>query len=555
MSDDDDDRRSPVRKLFAEPTRALDKIYFYTSNIQKYLQARLVFARHGLTVDYFKSKTDPYDEDYGGTTADLLTRAISQVTDQIGRGRLVFVEDTSLRVEALSAPDVDVPGMQVKHWFKNTTFDELDSAIAEAGGNRAAVVKSDIALKVPGLDRPLLFHGETAGHVVRQPPDFDPDPQHPWLTPYTFNGWFVPDGCDVPLGALSLAESLPHDFRVRAFEQLMDRLEEYTAALNLPPSAYRRKRTRAPLVADAPSLFDATETNPPALLAVGRTCAGKTTCAEYAHESHGLLYVEASKVVRSLDVEALPTDDPEGFAFAMRALGQLGHDVVPREIVRRHGADLDGPFVISGLRGIEEIRYMLEAVPRARIVLIQASERTRFERHVRRARPGAETTLGEFQARDSRQDAFGLLPVVDDLADVRVINEESMDAYQRQIDAVVADRAGVPGVDLATHPRHGPKQHQLYRCLAILNKSDGPLRCDEIESRSTGQSGIPIRHNNANKVLKAVPALAQRIAPPTDANGDQDTARVRYAITSGGVTYVRLFEARWDRLEDNDADA
>ena len=538
--------RPRPRRLFLEPERLLGKVYFYTSSIEKYLQARLVFDRHGLTVDYFKSKTDPYDEDYRGTTSDLLTRAISQVTEQVGRGNLVFVEDTSVRIEALSEAARDFPGMQVKHWFQVTTFDELDAALRAAGGDRTAVVKSDIALKIPGLDRPILFHGETSGTVADRPPTFTADPQYPWLTPETFNGWFVPDGCDEPLGALRIEASLVHDFRVRAFESLIDRLEEYAAALNLPPSAYRRRRTLSRAAKDAPSLFSRTEDDTgPALLVVGRTCAGKTTLAEYASTRHDLLCVEASSIVRSLNVERLPSDDPDGFAFAMRALDQLGHDVVPREILRRYGDRLQGPFVISGLRDIEEIGYMRHEIPWARVVLIDASERTRYERDVRRARAGSEVSLTQFRARDRQQDAFGLLPVVEDLADVRIVNEGKMADYHRQVDAVIANRADEPGVDLAAHPRHGPEQHQLYRCLKILEQAGRALQCDEIEARSAELAGGAIRHNNANKVLKAVPALAHRLDPPNGSVTEQDTARVQYAVTSGGRMYVRLLESRW----------
>lgn len=548
-------RRSAPRQLFVEPDRLIGRVYFYTSSIQKYLQARLVFDRHGLTVDYFKSKTDPYDEDYAGTTEDLLIKAISQITGRIGSGHPVFVEDTSLRLEALSQPLRDFPGLQVKHWFATTSFEDCDAALKAVGDDRTAIVKSDIALKVPGLDRPVLFHGETTGRVADRPPDFSVNPQYPWLTPDTFNGWFVSDGCAEPLGALPLEEALRHDFRVRAFENLIDRLEEYAAALNLPPTAYRRKRPLMNPVEEPHSLFSTPESRPaPALLVVGRTCAGKTTFAEYASAQHGLKYIEASAVVRSLDVEPLPTDDQEGFTFAMRALDQLGHDIVPREIVRRYGDQLEGPFVVSGLRDLEELRLMRNLVPRAQVVFVEASERTRFERHVLRARAGAETTMGEFRDRDSRQDAFGLLPVIEDLADIRIMNEGRLEEYHQQIGAAIGHRGAEPGVDLEAHPRHGPAHHQLYRCLKILQHAREPLQCDEIEARSAELGAVPIRHNNANKVLKAVPALAQRLDPLNGNGSNHDSARVRYTITTSGSTYVSLLEARADRFTSQDAD-
>jgi inosine/xanthosine triphosphate pyrophosphatase family protein/dephospho-CoA kinase len=554
MTQREQDHRRPPRRLFFEPPRSLARIYFYTSSIEKYLQARLVFDQHGLTVDYFKSKTDPYDEDYGGTTTDLLTRAIAQVTEHVGSGQLVFVEDTSVRIEALSGAK-DMPGMQIKQWFQETTFADLDIALREAGGDRRAIVKSDIALKLPGLDRALLFHGETRGSIAPVSPQFSGHPQYPWLTPETFNGWFVPDGVDLPLGALSLDESLPLDFRVRSFEQLIDRLEEYAAALNLPASAYRTRRTPAALREQTPSLFSTSEASlPPALLVVGRTCAGKTTFAEYASGRHGLLYIEASALVRSL--QARPgVDDRDAFAFAKRTLDELGHDIVGKEIVRRYGDKLDGPFVVSGLRDIDEVRYLQGVVPRARLALVEASERTRFERHVRRARAGAETTLAEFRERDTQQDAFGLLPVVDDLAEIRIVNEGNLHEYQRQVDAVIAYRSDESGVDLAAHPRHRPAHHQLYRCLKILAEAKVALQCDQVEALSSELGRVGIRHNNANKVLKLVPALARRLDPPDGTAGDQDSARVRYEITSAGRTYLFLLERREAQFLSQESDS
>lgn len=542
MSSEQDHRPMP-RPLFVDAERQVGRIYFYTSSIEKYLQGRLVFDRHGLTVDYFKSRTDPYDEDYAGTTTDLLTKAISEVTDQVGRGHLVFVEDTSLRIEAMSDPARDWPGMRVKDWFAETSFAELDTSLRSAG-DRRATVKSDIALKLPGLERPVLFHGETVGQVATEPPDFAPNPQYPWLTPRTFNGWFIPDGADQPLGSMSLDESLAYDFRARAFEELIDRVEEYAAALNLPPSSYRRRRQLAASEEATPVLFDVAQAGgAPALLVVGRTCAGKTTFAEYGSANHGLTYIEASTIVRSLHVERFDSDDRDGFAFAMRALDRLGHDIVPRTIVERYGDRLQQPFVVSGLRDIEEIRYMTERVPRCRVVLIDASERTRFERHVRRARPGAETTLTEFRARDRRQDAFGLLPIADDVADIRITNEGKMEGYHRQIDAVISG-SSESGVDFDVKPRHKRGHHQLYRCLRILEQAGSALQCDEIESRSTESGASRIRRNNANKVLKAIPAFAIRM-DPQNGSGQEDSTRVRYAVTPAGVAYMRLLEGRW----------
>lgn len=517
--------------------RTLDRVYFYTSSTDKFLQARRVFDKRGLIVDYFRSRTEPYDEDYGGSSQDLLEKSLTAVTKQIGRGHLLFIEDTSVRIEALSSSERDVPGLEVKDWFAQTSFAECDAAIEAAGGNRRATVKSDIALSIPGLARPVFFHGETTGWIAENAPDFAQNVQSPWLSPSTFNGWFVPDGQASPLGSLDagVAESL--DFRGRAFAALIDRIEEYVAVLNLPSSAYRVRKPMRQVA--QPSLFDNDGPEPPALLIIGRTCAGKTTMSEHLSERYGVRMIEASSIVRSLPVAADESDDPGGYAFADRALTQLGYDIVPRKIVERFGSDLEKAFVVSGLRDPSEILAMRLAIPRCVVVLVEASERARFDRHLRRGRPGAERTLPEFRQRDLRQNSFGLLPVGEDLADYRILNDGTMDYFHEQIGDLLHSLEGDSGLP-ASSPRHGPGENQLFRCLAMLEAEGGALQCDEIESLSVARGGSRIRHNNANKVMRAVPALATRI----DSKGGAESSRVRYKLSERGSAYLRLLEQR-----------
>lgn len=518
-------------------SRTLERVYFYTSSMDKFLQARRVFDKHGLIVDYYKSKTEPYDEDYGGSSEDLLRKALSDVTSQIGRAQLLFIEDTSVRIEALSLPGGDYPGLDVKDWFARTSFDECDTAIKEAGGNRDAVVKSDIALSVPGLDRPVFFHGETAGRIAEKAPEFEQNLQSPWLTPDTFNGWFVPDGHDLPLGALPPSVAEPVDFRARCFESMIGRIDEYMAVLNLPSTAYR---VRKPIhKSTQPSLFPEGSSEAPALLVIGRTCAGKTTMADYLSGYCGFRMIEASTIVRSLPVNSDRSDDLGGHAFAERALSELGNDIVAVDILRRFGSDLDAAFVVSGLRDPGEILTMRASLPRCVVILVEASERVRFDRHVRRGRAGAEQDLRAFRKRDLKQNVFGLLSVAEDVADFRLSNEGTMLDFQNQIRSLVDSLGSVDNVRLSL-PRHGPDENQLFRCLSFLRAEGGPLQCDEIEERSVAEGLSRIRHNNANKVLRAVPALAERIDP----GEGSDSARLRYALSARGADYLSLMERR-----------
>jgi inosine/xanthosine triphosphate pyrophosphatase family protein/dephospho-CoA kinase len=526
--------RATPRDLFLSGERRLE-VFFYTSSVDKFLHASTVFSRSGVLLREFRSTTEPYTEDYSAGKARLLTRAIKEILGATARHPLFFVEDTSLRIDALSEEKVDYPGLSVKEWFANTTFDRLDADLRRLGRGREATIKSDIALHVPGLARPLFFHGEVTGRVADSPPDFTENPQYPWLTPRSFNGWFIPDGTTRRLGEMTLEESWQHDFRTRALEELINRLEEYAAILNLPSHSYSRSRNLSTpeqlfLLPERAAIF----------IVVGKTCAGKTTFGERASQEHGFSWVEASAMLRTFKSEY--DDDPEdAFEFAKHILDSRGADIVAHKILESYSAIPGHGLVITGFRTIEEVEAVKTCYEDAQVVLIDAGERSRYQRHLARGRLPGVNSLPEFRAYDSEQWSFGLLRVAEDLADVRVVNEGTLADYWEQIDSLVGSEGkAVAGISRRVHPRHDLSENQIYRCLLILNEAGRSLSCDEIEALTT-KSGSSIRHNNVNKVLKRVPELAKRF--------DFGRERVRYEITNAGRAYIRYMKSRPVRLE------
>jgi len=516
-------RRPTPRAIFHTKDRQV-QVFFYTSNIQKYLQARLVFDSAGLILQHFKSSTEPYFEDYTGTKRQLLARAINELRDTVSSGSLFFVEDTSLRIEVLSQTGVDYPGVAVKEWFTETRFDQLDSLLQSQGNDRRATIKSDIALHVPGLGHPVFFEGSVSGRVADSPPEFAENPKYPWLTPKTFNGWFIPNGVEKRLGEMSIEEAWGYDFRIRALESLLSRLEEYTGVLNLYPQAYTRRQhfdlsTQMPLFAGL------------ILVIVGPSCAGKTTFGEYAQEKHDAMHIEASAVLRMLRRDE-PDDASDAFTFAREFLSRNGPDIIARKIVQIYSSKFDKNVVVTGFRTIEEIEFVKDSLPQARVVYIDASERTRFERHIARGRTPDCVTLEDFRRSDEQQASFGLLRVAEHIADTRIVNEGSMEDFKRQIDALMTGSQldAVGGVSVAAGLAEAAEKTQLFRSLRVLDQGGRPMTCDEIEE-ITARTGTRIRHNNVNKVLKRVPELARRI--------ETEGVRVRYEIQNAGRAYLR----------------
>lgn len=531
--------RPSIRQVFAAVPRRIE-VAFYTSSIDKFLQARLVLHEFGLRLRYYTSSHDPYHEDYSLGRRELLSRAIDEVRRRLKVESLFFVEDTSVRIEALSTADEDFPGMSVKEWFAQTSFADLDKELSRHGGCRAAIVKSDIALHIPRLGTPVFFHGETPGRVANTPPAFEQSDQWPWLSPHTFNGWFIPEGSGKRLGEMSFEESWDHDFRIHAFTSLVHRLEEYAAILNISPHSYSAIRPITPSA--GPELF------PPQselLVVVGRACAGKTTLGQYLNMHHDYHFVEASSIVRMLAKE-LEIEAQDAFHLALDVLIRKGPDIVARQIVGMWGSELRGRCVVTGFRTIEEIDFLRKAVPGCQVAVIEASERTRFERHLRRARMGAVKTLADFQKQDRQQAQFGLLGVAREIADVRIENEGSMEDYYSQIRSIVSrDAQPVAGVSREPVNVKAVVATRLFRCLEVLEHADSPLSSQEIADRTAAQANSGLQRiekvsaRHANWILRDFPEFARRV----DAHG----ARIHYELLPAGRAYLRSIREMVER--------
>jgi dephospho-CoA kinase/inosine/xanthosine triphosphate pyrophosphatase family protein len=522
--------RVAIVELFYKADRR-PEVHFYTSNIDKFLQARAVFERCGLILKHFATKTEPYQEDYSLGKTELLAVAVAQVRKSVGSNFIFFVEDTSIRIDALSEDAVDRPGLAAKEWFGETRFETLDAELKGRGNNRRATVKSDIALHVPGMSKPIYFHGETAGFVADQAPTFSASKAHPWLTPLTFNGWFVPDGAKKRLGEMSFEESLRFDFRIEALAALLERLEEFTAVLNLSPVAYSRKN------AHATGQLSLLELRRQIFVVIGRTCAGKTTTCERLSAAHGFQFFEASSVFRSI-AESLGLDRRKyanDHAFALEVFARVGNDAVARKMIEF----LDGMRIerlaISGFRTIEELLCISDSFPESRTVLISASERTRYERRITRGRADEQLTFEEFNALDRAQWQLGLLGTAGDIADLHIENEGSLEDLYETVDQLVLGNPDASSAREMNKDRGDPESNQLRRCLEVLESFGRPLDCGEIE-KATSQLGNRVRHNNANKVLKAAPELADRL--------EMSGARIRYSISKSGLAFLRLLEKK-----------
>ncbi|MBS1825868.1 MAG: AAA family ATPase [Acidobacteria bacterium] len=514
--------RLSKRSIFLTGDRQL-KVVFYTSSTAKFSQARVVLGTIGIELSLRKHDSEPYSELYDQSKEELIRASVAQVRNRGGGSTLFFVEDTTVRIEALSPSADDVPGLSTKEWFSTTSFSALHQSLLEAGDDRRATVKSCIGLFIPVINEVELFYGETTG-VVCQPGEIASvtSPVYPWLDADSFNAWFVPEGANRVISMMSLEASIEHDFRAQALLRLADRLEQFAAVLNAPGTMIIRKQHRA---ASQQSLFPVVRQ---VVIVVGPTCSGKTTMGHYVAEIEGWTYIDASDVVRILrsrrDRESEEISD-----FAHDLLANEGPDVVARFIFETYLSDQDQRnVIITGFRAIEEVQFFRNTVENVRVISLEAPQRVRFLRYLERNSRTRIGSLDEFKLHDERQFRLGLLRVAADISDIRVENAGSLETFVDQVRFLFGEiDTRVGGISKPLR-RLRRSTSQLVRCLSALRDAGTPLTTQELQKRLPADDII--RYNNANKILKRYPELAAR----------QESAdlNVKYQITQHGLAFL-----------------
>jgi dephospho-CoA kinase len=328
---------------------------------------------------------------------------------------------------------------------------------------------------------------------------------------------------------MEFEESLHFDFRAKALTELIATLEQLNAAINLRPNFYT---TRRPISFHPEQLSLIAEPSRHIVLVVGARCSGKSTFSDYMANYDSVRVYEASTVLRGLGEEngVIPSNSEEAIDF----LSEVGWDAVARKIadyIEKNDARLN---VVTGLRTPEELLFFKRRFPTARIILIDADQRIRFERHIKRARDGDLTTMKAFAAEDERQRRFGTLRIASDIAEITIHNDGTRDQYSKRIEEVIEFILK----PLETRAFESNKSlSELHRSLNALLRIGMAATCEEI-SILTARLGSPVRKYNTNRALKAVPEFAKRI--------EQKGERLRYQPTSRSLSLLALLDLLMD---------
>lgn len=428
------------------------ELTFFTTSTTKLAHARYLAERYPIRVQGFRQRT--YHADYVEprlrSRTEILEGSYKSALGQLTKAGYseashpFILEDTSVRIDALSREGEEIPGVDIKHWMQDQTFERLNDQLLAAGNLRDATVRSDVLLHVPSSLRAawgvnetyIVFTGEQKGTIVEEVTQFEPNLVYPWLDNVSFNKWFRPHGCDAPLGSLPIEIADEVDFRRKAFEKLFQFLKQRHFFASFPAKQLSLQLERKPN-----------------FVLCGYPCAGKTTASQHLARSFGYLHVEASDFMHLSYLYRHGYRGPVPIGdFAESALRQKP-TIAAERVVEYISQNLDDPVVISGFRAPEEIAYLEKEMAfygkEFLVRFITADELVRFNRLRLRARPGDAANVDEFRHRDLQQTRMGLGNIKNMAHSKNISNNGALADFLNEFDRYISDEEA-HDIDVAT---------------------------------------------------------------------------------------------------------
>jgi dephospho-CoA kinase len=415
-------------------------LIFLTSNITKLAHARYVAEGFPVRIMGFRQQTyhANYQEPRLTARASLLDASYESALEQCVKAGIptdttpFFLEDTSVKIDALSSQSTEVPGLDVKYWMQRQSFVSLDAELKERHNDRRASVRSDVLLHVPPTLRGawnmqgskyLTFVGIQSGRIVDEEIEYRSNLVFPWLDNQSFNKWFEPDGVEGPFGSLDIARADTVDFRRKSFGELFPFLQ-----------------AKGYLTFEFEQL-ELQLNNRPNLILCGYTCAGKTTASQHLARKFGYLHIEASDFMHLNYLQRHGYRGPVAIGeFAEHALA-LKPSIAAEKVGEYIGENVVAPIIVSGFRSPDEIEYLQRRfAPFAKsfeILFVETAEKTRFERLQARMRPGDNIPFEDFRRRDLQQQRMGLekIRILESARKLR--NDGTFKAYLATLDQQV----------------------------------------------------------------------------------------------------------------------
>ena len=385
-------------------------IIFITSNKTKLAHARYLCRDYNVNILHYKKffygkgYVEPRVDDRNALLTESFKDAVARWKKHFSKNddRLFFIEDTSVKIDALSDEVNEVPGVDIKYWMQEIDFEKLDNEIKKRGNNRKCSVSSHVMLFLTdGLRNKLnidddfvIFNSTAEGYVTEKEYSIKTQLLYPWLDNKTFNKWFVPNGYLKPVSLLNINEAEAGDFRKSAFEHMLNFLVDSGMIKN---RRYADNQVHL-------QFYDC-------FVICGRTCAGKTTIGKYLVDRYGYYHVEASEFMTLRLLETIgTTSNIDKHEFASEVLKVDPLFVVNRlvDYLRENG--IIDRFIITGFRTRAEVEAFqkLFLSSRTNYLYINSDYQERCKRWMRRHREVDYYTEERFKDIDSVQESMGV---------------------------------------------------------------------------------------------------------------------------------------------------
>lgn len=395
-------------------------ISFITSNQTKLAHARYLCRDYNINILHYKKffYGKGYEEPRVDDRTLLLTESFNNAVTRWKKhfsgnnGRLFFIEDTSVKINALSDEENEIPGVDVKYWMQEMDFEKLDHELKKRGNNRKCSVTSHIMLfltedlknELRINDDFIIFNSTAEGYVTEKEYSIKTQMLYPWLDNNTFNKWFVPSGYSKPVSLLNINEADAGDFRKGAFKQMCDFLVDKGV---IKSRRYVDHQTHLQFYEN--------------FVVCGRTCAGKSTIGKYLVDKYGYYHIEASEFMTQRLLETQGTmSNVDKHEFASEVLKVDPLFVVNRIVDYLHENGIIDRFVITGFRTRAEVEEFKKSFHGSRVnfVYVNSNYEERCKRWMRRHREVDLYTEDRFKAIDEVQVGMG----VGDIAEMKGIH-------------------------------------------------------------------------------------------------------------------------------------
>jgi len=336
-------------------------LFFVTSNIVKSYHINHLCNLFGIPIKYYKNIFQSYQENYNLLPEEAIKFSINFIAQKLKHLGLFFIEDSSIKIDALSEDNKEYPGLETKEFFIDKDFSDIDRLIKSKGNNRKATIISRMGLHLPGNVEPEVFYGEIKGKITEREPKINKSNKNAiWLYDKSPINYFIPNGENDVLSNLNIKDSYEYDVRLKALEKMFYRLFQFIKIIENAKSIYIK--VKSDKVNQLP-LF-----NPKVLIISGYTGAGKTTSATYLENKYGYHFLEESEAVKK---EFVSLDFREGnlFNFVNNTIKSKDPLYFIKLLIKNENVNSD-KIVISGIRNPKEIDYLKKMFLDSKLIYI-----------------------------------------------------------------------------------------------------------------------------------------------------------------------------------------